>query len=97
MEHQLRRLLTEVSLEELPRMTDAEILSRIEAMRELSGGRDYLWGFTAGNAAMLAEMGEAQIHSHSGRASFPVHLLRKELRAITVAKNDKNVDQAVII
>lgn len=83
MEKELRRLLTEFSLNELARMTNQEILSRVEALRELGNAPHYLWRFPAGNATELAEMGKELICAQNGQASFSIHILEEEIRART--------------
>ncbi len=83
MEKELRRLLTEFSLNKVSRMSEFEILSRVEALRELGDAPHYLWRFPAGNATELAEMGKGLICAQNGRASFSIHILEEEIRART--------------
>ncbi len=83
MQPELRRLLTEFSLDELPRMSEGEILSRIEALRELGDAQHYLWRFPVANAAELAVMGKGLSCVHNGRASFSIHILEEQIRART--------------
>ncbi len=80
---ELRRLLTEFSLNEPPQMSEPEILARIEALRELGDAQHYLWRFPAGNATELAERGKGLICGQNGRASFSIHILEEEIRART--------------
>lgn len=93
MHHELRRLLTEFSLDELPRMCNAEILSRVEALRELGDAPHYLWRFPAGSAVMLAEMEKPQSCALNGRAVFSISLLEDELSTRCGAKKVRNANR----
>ncbi len=85
MEKELRRLLTEFSLDELPQMSELEILARIAALHESGDAPHYLWRFPAGNATELAEMGKGQISAQNGQAIFSIHILEEEIRVRTGA------------
>jgi hypothetical protein len=90
MHPELRRLLTEFSLEELPRMSNAEIMARIEALRELGDASHYLWRLPARYLTTLVQTKGLEGAEQNGRASFSVCLLEEELRARRGVKQLEN-------
>jgi hypothetical protein len=82
-----------VDIEELPRMNEAEVNTRIEALREIGDAPCYLWRLPAKNLVMLAQTREPHIDELNGKASFSIYLLEAELRARSGVKRLKTAVQ----